>query len=200
MTQHELEKKLNDGSLDPAKMTDGGHDPVRGFKGRASQLLQPPLLHLCPQECASPQREESGLEVYILYRDMMSYGFLETYFTQARRKGVMFIPYEVNSKPKVEVENGRPTLIVRDPILGRDIAVKPDVLALSTGIIPNEGPSLSRLFGVETNQDGFFLEAESKWRPVDFIKEGIFMAGLAHSPAPSRSPSAMAQSGRPNGP
>jgi hypothetical protein len=78
----------------------------------------------------------------------------------------MFIPYEVNSKPKVEVENGRPTLIVRDPILGRDIVVKPDVLALSTGIIPNEGPSLGRLFGVETNQDGFFLEAELGWTAV----------------------------------
>ena len=182
MTQHELEKKLHDGSLDPAKMTsvamiqcvDSREEPRNYCSRLCCTSALKNALHL--------KEKNPELEVYILYRDMMSYGFLETYFTQARRKGVMFIPYEVNSKPKVEVESGRPILIVRDPILGRDIAVKPDVLALSTGIIPNEGPSLGRLFGVETNQDGFFLEAESKWRPVDFIKEGIFMAGLAHSP------------------
>jgi heterodisulfide reductase subunit A len=193
MTQHELEKKLYDGSLDPAKMTtvamiqcvDSREEPRNYCSRLCCTSALKNALHL--------KEKNPELEVYVLYRDMMSYGFLETYFTQARRKGVMFIPYEVDSKPKVEVENGRPTLIVRDPILGRDIAVKPDVLALSTGIIPNEGPSLSRLFGVATNQDGFFLEAESKWRPVDFIKEGIFMAGLAHSPRSITESLAMAQ-------
>ena len=193
MTQHELEKKLHDGSLDPAKMTsvamiqcvDSREEPRNYCSRLCCTSALKNALHL--------KEQNPELEIYILYRDMMSYGFLETYFTQARRKGVMFIPYEVNSKPKVEVENGRPTLIVRDPILGRDIVVKPDVLALSTGIIPNEGPSLSRLFGVETNQDGFFLEAESKWRPVDFIKEGLFMAGLAHSPRTLTESVAMAQ-------
>ncbi|HYQ59864.1 MAG TPA: FAD-dependent oxidoreductase, partial [Desulfatiglandales bacterium] len=193
MTQHELEKKLNDGTLDPAKMTtvamiqcvDSREEPRNYCSRLCCTSALKNALHL--------KEKNPGLEVYILYRDMMSYGFLETFFTQARRKGVMFIPYEVNSKPKVDLENGRPTLMVRDPILGRDIVVKPDVLALSTGIIPNEGPSLGRLFGVETNQDGFFLEAESKWRPVDFIKEGIFMAGLAHSPRSITESAAMAQ-------
>jgi heterodisulfide reductase subunit A len=193
MTQHELEKKLHEGSLDPAKMTsvamiqcvDSREEPRNYCSRLCCTSALKNALHL--------KEKNPELEIYILYRDMMSYGFLETYFTQARRKGVMFIPYEVNSKPKVDLENGRPTLTVRDPILGRDIAVKPDVLALSAGIIPNEGPSLSRLFGVETNQDGFFLEAESKWRPVDFIKEGIFMAGLAHSPRSITESVAMAQ-------
>jgi heterodisulfide reductase subunit A len=193
MTQHELEKRLNDGSVDPAKMTsvamiqcvDSREEP----RNYCSRLCCTSAL----KNALYLKEKNPELEIYVLYRDMMSYGFLETYFTQARRKGVMFITYEANNKPKVEVENGRPTLVVRDPILGRDIAVRPDILALSTGIVPNEGPSLSRLFGVETNQDGFFLEAESKWRPVDFLKEGIFMAGLAHSPRTLTESIAMAQ-------
>jgi heterodisulfide reductase subunit A len=53
---------------------------------------------------------------------------------------------------------------------------------LSTGIVPNEATQLADMFELELNQDGFFQEAESKWRPVDFIKEGVFMAGIAHSP------------------
>jgi heterodisulfide reductase subunit A len=193
ITQHELERKLNDGSVDPAKMTsvamiqcvDSREEPRNYCSRLCCTSALKNALHL--------KEKNPNLEIYILYRDMMSYGFLETYFTQARRKGVMFITYEANNKPKVEIENGRPTLVVRDPILGRDIVVKPDVLALSTGIVPNEGPSLSRLFGVETNQDGFFLEAESKWRPVDFVKEGLFMAGLAHSPRTLTESVAMAQ-------
>jgi heterodisulfide reductase subunit A len=124
---------------------------------------------------------------------MMAYGFLETFYTEARRKGVIFMTYDVNDKPKVSVQDGHLSLVIKDPILGRDIAVKPDILVLSTGIVPNEGKSLAHLFGVELNQDGFFQEAESKWRPVDFLKEGIFMAGLAHSPRSITETIAMAQ-------
>jgi heterodisulfide reductase subunit A len=60
--------------------------------------------------------------------------------------------------------------------------VKPDLLVLATGIVPNDAQNLADLFGLELNENGFFQEAESKWRPVDFIKEGIFMCGISHSP------------------
>jgi heterodisulfide reductase subunit A len=113
---------------------------------------------------------------------MMAYGFLESFYTQARSAGVIFVQYETDRKPNVTLEDGRPTITAIDPILGRDIILKPDLLVLSTGIEPNEVKRLAGLFGLERNQDGFFQEAESKWRPVDFIREGIFMAGIAHSP------------------
>jgi heterodisulfide reductase subunit A len=182
MTQHELEKKLSEGTIDPAGLAtvamiqcvDSREEP-RNYCSRiccTSALKN--ALYL--------KEKNPAIEVYILYRDMMSYGFLETYYTQARRKGVIFIQYDVKDKPRVSVESGHPSLLVKDPILDRELHVKPDLLALSTGIAPNDGRALAHLFGVETNQDGFFLEAESKWRPVDFIKEGIFMAGIAHSP------------------
>jgi heterodisulfide reductase subunit A len=193
ITQHELEKKIQDGSLDPGTLNtvvmiqcvDSREEP-RNYCSRiccTSALKN--ALYL--------KEKNPNTEVYILYRDMMAYGFLETFCTEARRKGVIFMTYDVNDKPKVSVQDGPLSLVIKDPILGRDIAVKPDILVLSTGIVPNEGKSLAHLFGVELNQDGFFQEAESKWRPVDFLKEGIFMAGLAHSPRSITETIAMAQ-------
>ena len=41
-----------------------------------------------------------------------------------------------------------------------------------------------QLLKVPLNEDGFFLEAHMKLRPVDFATEGVFVAGLAHSPKP----------------
>ena len=131
--------------------------------------------------------------VYIFYRDIMTYGFLETYYTQARKAGVIFVQYEVDQKPQVTVENGRPLISATDPILGRSFQIQPDLLVLGTGIIPSNGRELADLFGVEVNEDGFFQEAEYKWRPVDFLKEGIFMAGIAHSPRSVTESIAMAE-------
>jgi heterodisulfide reductase subunit A len=91
------------------------------------------------------------------------------------------------------VENGRPQISVTDRILGRKVDVHPDLLVLSTGIVPNDVKGLADMFGLEVNEDGFFQEAESKWRPVDFIREGIFMAGIAHSPRSVTESIAMAE-------
>jgi heterodisulfide reductase subunit A len=88
----------------------------------------------------------------------------------------------VDQKPQVTIQNGRPLVLVVDPILQRKIQLQPDLLVLATGIVPNNSKEVTQLFGLEVNGDGFFQEAESKWRPVDFIKEGIFMSGIAHSP------------------
>ena len=124
---------------------------------------------------------------------IMAYGFFETYYTQARQAGVIFIQYEEGEKPRVTVENGRPVITAPDTILGLELNVQPDLLVLSMGIVPNDVRKLADMFGLEVNADGFFQEAESKWRPVDFIKEGIFMAGIAHSPRSIRESIAMAE-------
>ncbi|MDY7035402.1 MAG: 4Fe-4S binding protein, partial [Thermodesulfobacteriota bacterium] len=103
------------------------------------------------------------------------------------------IQYEPGEKPRVTVENGRPVISATDRILGRDLNIQPELLVLSTGIVPNDVRKLADMFGLEVNADGFFQEAEPKWRPVDFIKEGIFMAGIAHSPRSIRESVAMAE-------
>jgi len=182
MTHHELEEKLAHGTLDPKSLTsvamiqcvDSREEP-RNYCSRiccTSSLKN--ALYL--------KEQNPETNVYIYYRDIMAYGFLETFYTQARKAGVIFIHYEVDSKPQVTVDSGKPRISAVDPILGREIIVHPDVVVLSTGIRPNDAKELGELFGVEINQDGFFQEAEYKWRPVDFIKEGVFMAGIAHSP------------------
>jgi len=125
--------------------------------------------------------------IYILYRDIRTYGFKETYYEEARAKGVLFIPYDVASKPEVQAvtENGKDILRinVNDPILGEDLSIDADVLALATATVPSAGKEeLARLFKVPLNEDGFFLEAHVKLRPVDFATDGVFVCGLAHSP------------------
>ena len=193
ITQHELEGKLADGSLDPANLNavamiqcvDSREEP-RNYCSRiccSSSLKN--ALYL--------KEQNPEIDVTIYYRDIMAYGFLETYYTQARKAGVIFIQYDVGEKPNVTVENGKAVISAVDPILGREVVVKPDVLVLSTGIVPNDVAELKDFWGIEVNEDGFFQEAEYKWRPVDFIKEGIFMAGIAHSPRSIAESIAMAE-------
>jgi heterodisulfide reductase subunit A len=123
-------------------------------------------------------------EVMILYRDIRAYGFKEDYYSRARDEGVLFIRYDVDEKPKVSVEEGALTIATGDPVLGEEITIKPDVLVLSSAIVPNENEDLPRLLKLPVGQDGFFMEAHAKLRPVDFSVDGVFLCGLAHYPKP----------------
>lgn len=182
VTQQELEKMIAEKTVDPGQLktvamiqcVDSREEP-RNYCSRvccASALKN--ALYL--------KEQNPETDITIFYRDIMSYGFLESYYTKARKAGVMFIPYEVDKKPQVKVDNGLPQISAIEPILGREIRMEPDLLVLATGIVPNDNKDLANLFGVGVNVDGFFQEADSKWRPVDFIKEGIFVCGIAHSP------------------
>jgi heterodisulfide reductase subunit A len=121
--------------------------------------------------------------VYVLYRDMRTYGFTETWYRTAREKGVFFIRYEEDDKPQVTIDGDSLKVIVSDLILNRKLTLRPDVLVLSSGIHPPiENEDLAKMLKVPLNKDGFFLEAHMKLRPVDFATEGVFLCGLAHSP------------------
>ena len=121
-------------------------------------------------------------KVYIFYRDMMVYGFQETYYTQARAAGVIFIPYRPEEKPDVILDGDSPVVRFEDPILQRPFEIHADALVLSAGIVPSENETVAGAFGVERDEDGFFQEADAKWRPVDFMNVGVFVCGAAHSP------------------
>jgi heterodisulfide reductase subunit A-like polyferredoxin len=122
--------------------------------------------------------------VYILYRDIRTYGFKEDYYEKAREMGVLFIRYDPEREPRVEKGSNGLQVIAHEPILHDDLLIELDLLVLSPGIIASreENERLSRMLKVPLNADGFFLEAHMKLRPVDFATEGIFLAGLAHSP------------------
>ncbi|HET7090372.1 MAG TPA: FAD-dependent oxidoreductase, partial [Anaerolineae bacterium] len=124
-------------------------------------------------------------EVTVIYRDIRTYGFKERLYTEARRAGVRFIHYEFDRKPEVAIGHQPSAISVRvwEPVLGRELELTPDLLVLSTPVVPPPGArDLATRLKVPVDMDGFFLEAHVKLRPVDFAAEGVFMAGMAHYP------------------
>jgi heterodisulfide reductase subunit A len=127
------------------------------------------------------------MNIYILFRDIRTYGFSEDYYREAADNDVKFIRYEPEEKPQVEpaVEEGRPVLRVTLPdyILGQKLALDADYLVLSAAIVPPEdNRNLSQQFKVTLDPDDFFKEAHVKLRPVEFGTEGVYLCGLAHYP------------------
>jgi heterodisulfide reductase subunit A-like polyferredoxin len=120
--------------------------------------------------------------VYVLYRDIRTYGLMERYYTKARNEGITFISYDPEDKPQVSIEGGSVTLSFIEPVTGGRMVLTPDWLVLSAGIVPRGNEELAKLLKVPLTADGFFLEAHMKLRPVDFATDGIFVAGMAHFP------------------
>jgi heterodisulfide reductase subunit A len=121
--------------------------------------------------------------VTVLYKDIITYGFREQYYTEARRRGVLFVRYDDESQPVVESLNGDLRVTVQEPMLRRPMVIEPDLLVLSMAIEPAEGSAeLAQLLEVPLSNEGFFLEAHIKMRPMDFMEEGIFVCGMAHYP------------------
>jgi heterodisulfide reductase subunit A len=121
--------------------------------------------------------------VYVLYRDIRTYGFREDLLYQkARKSGIFFIRFEDNDEPKVTLADGKIMVKTRDILLGREVHLHPDKLVLSAGIIPQDNTILAQQLKVPLNEDAFYAEAHVKLRPIDFSADGIFLCGLAHSP------------------
>ncbi len=126
------------------------------------------------------------LRVVILYRDIRTFGQREALYQKAREMGVLFIRYSASDKPVVEVDaDGGLLITVRDPVLDRRLQIPVDYLNLATAIVPTEGQKqIAQMLKVPLNDDGFYLEAHVKLRPVDFSTDGVFVCGLAHYPKP----------------
>ena len=124
----------------------------------------------------------------MLYRDIRTYGLKEQYFGQARDRGVVFLRYDIDSKPTVELidpenPNSKLRVTTTDPILGKQVVIDADFVALAVSIdAPEQNKELAKMLKVPLNADSFFLEAHVKLRPVDFATDGIFVCGLAHCP------------------
>ncbi|MGD2076917.1 MAG: FAD-dependent oxidoreductase, partial [Chloroflexota bacterium] len=124
-------------------------------------------------------------DVTVIYRDIRTYGFKERLYTEARRAGVRFIHYDFDRKPEVQVDEQSDSIQVNvwEQLLKRNLTLEPDMLVLSTPIVPADGArQLATQLKLPVDSDGFFLEAHVKLRPVDFSADGVFMAGLAHYP------------------
>ena len=121
-------------------------------------------------------------DVYILYRDVRMYGMLEDYYTEARQQGIIFSRYSQDNPPKAEATDEGIMVTFKDHILQRDIVIPADLLALSAGMVAEDTSELASILKLPRNNEGYFIEAHVKLRPVDLANEGVFLCGTAHSP------------------
>lgn len=122
--------------------------------------------------------------VFILYRDIRTYGRREMLYKKARELGVIFVRYEKDHKPAVRVEDGDMWVTVKDHIMLSDIDIHADLIVLAAAIVPRENETLAQMFKLSCSSDNFFNEAHAKLRPVEFATAGVFLAGMAHYPKP----------------
>ena len=128
------------------------------------------------------------MDIYILYRDMRTYGFREDFYRQAADKEVKFIRYEPQEKPQIiagESQEGRPVLKVTatDYVLGSQLEIDADIVTLAAAIVPAPGAKeVGFAYKVNLGMDGFFQEAHVKLRPVEFAADGVYLCGMAHYP------------------
>ena len=180
ITQDEFEDKLARGDLGHVKSVAmiqcvGSRDENRPYCSRIC----------CSEALVNALRikeKTPDVDVVVFYRDLMSYGLIEKYYTQAREKGVIFVRYDLDGKPDVKSEGGKLKLTAREPVVRGKITMEPDLLVLSTPVVPRDEHRLANILSLDLNEDGFFQEAEAKFRPVDCMRDGIFICGLAHSP------------------
>ena len=124
------------------------------------------------------------MQVYVLYRDIRTYGKREDIYTKARELGVLFIRYDLENKPRVRKEGENLSVEVVDPIVQLPVTIPADYLILASAIVPRSHEHLMELYKYNVNADGFINEAHPKLRPVDSLVDGLFIAGLCHHPKP----------------
>ena len=188
MTHLELEEKIS-----------AGDEKVTGARGLVMVQCvgcRNEDRNYCSRICCSEsiknalllKEKNPAMDIYVLFRDIRTYGFKEDYYREAAGQGVKFIRYEPDDKPLVEpgkAEDGRNVLKVTamDYILEKKIELDADIIVLAAAIIPSSGSQeISKLFKVSLGPDGFCQEAHVKLRPVDFAAEGVYLCGIAHYP------------------
>lgn len=183
MTQQELERLI---LVNPGKIAQ-----MNTFV--MIQCVRPPhaAYDYCSRICCTNtvknavriRRLNPKARIYVLYKDLITYGFREQYYTEARSQGVVFVRYDEEHPPIVEAVDGQLQVRITDPSLGDELQLRPDVLALSMSIEPDPSTArLAEMLGVPLSPEGFFMEAHIKLRPIDFLREGIFLCGMAHYP------------------
>ena len=179
LTQKELEERLDRGDeLDNIVMIQcvGSRDDEHPYCSRVCCLN-------AVKNALKIKESNPRANIYILYRDIRTYGFSEVYYQQARDAGVVFIRYEEDRKPEVFEKDGKIGVRVFNHLLDREMELEAAHVVLSAGIVmPESTVDISRMLKVPLNADRMFLEAHAKLRPLDFSTDGVYLCGLAHGP------------------
>ncbi|UCG79575.1 MAG: CoB--CoM heterodisulfide reductase iron-sulfur subunit A family protein, partial [Desulfobacterales bacterium] len=182
-------------------------DPERLKRFKAAVFIQcvgsrEPERPYCSKVCCTQSIKSAvglkelnpDMDMYILFRDIRTYGQREEIYREARSKGIAFIRFSVDQKPEVEITDDKLRVTLVDQMLQMRVQIDADLISLASAIVPPEGNRLlSRLYKLALNEEGFFQEAHAKLRPVDFATDGVYMAGLAHGPKPVEESIAQAQ-------
>ncbi|MFO7688112.1 MAG: FAD-dependent oxidoreductase [Desulfobacterales bacterium] len=130
------------------------------------------------------KKRNPDMRVFILYRDMRTYGEREYLYKKAREAGVIFIRFTLDRKPKVRVDGAKIQVEVIDHVLGQAVEIAADLVTLASAVIPAGDETLAQFFKVPINADGFFVEKHAKLGPSEFATDGVFLCGMAHYPKP----------------
>ncbi|MFC1878135.1 FAD-dependent oxidoreductase, partial [Thermodesulfobacteriota bacterium] len=180
MTQVELTQhleKVPSGSLDQVVM-------IQCVGSRNDE--NPNCSRICCQNAIKNalqiRKDHPDARIYILYRDIRTYGLLEEYYTEARKQGILFFRYTPENPPQVASSQDGVQVTFYDHILNRPLMVTAEMLVLSAGMVAEDTSELASIVKLARTPEGYFMEAHVKLRPVDMATEGIFVCGTAHSP------------------
>ncbi len=183
ITQHNLEEKIAKSGLDTYSLNSVVMIQCVGSREDPNMYCSRVCCTQAVKNALKLKDANPGLPVYVLYRDIRTFALKELAYEEARKKGVLFIKYDVNQKPEVTDKDGQLKVKVYDPVLAEELLIPADLLVLSAAIRPQaDAADLGSKLKVPLNQDKFFMEAHMKLRPLDFVNEGMFMCGLAHAP------------------
>ena len=127
-----------------------------------------------------------NIEIVVIYRDLqMAKKNFEEHYRNIRMDS-MFLRYSLDKPPKIsKAENSEFNFKISlfEYNLKEKVGFHSDLVVLNTAmVVPKENEELSKLLKVPIDQNGFFLEAHVKLRPLDFATDGIFLCGSAHWP------------------
>ena len=122
------------------------------------------------------------MDVFILYRDIRTYGQREAIYSEARAAGVIFVRYSLAEKPEVTARDDGLVVKMKDPILGRLLDIETGLLTLAGAIVPEDNETLAGFYKLPLTEDGFFAEQHVKLGPSQFAIDGMFLCGMAHYP------------------
>jgi heterodisulfide reductase subunit A-like polyferredoxin len=180
MTQLELAAKMQKGELEAPKQV----VMIQCIGSRNDE--NPNCSRVCCQTAVKNalhiKEDYPDAQVFVLYRDIRTYGLLEDYYTEARRQGVFFFRFDPEDPPVAEAGKDGVEVTFTDHVLNRKLNVSTDLLVLSAGVEAEDTEELSSIVKLARTPEGYFMEAHVKLRPVDMATEGIFVCGTAHSP------------------
>ncbi len=181
ITQFEYEQLEREGKLGDAKSV--VMILCAGARGEKFSYCSKMCCSVAIKNALELKTKRPDVEISILYNDIQMPGeALERVYVEAREMGVRFLRFPLANRPQVTANGG---LVVRffNESVGADAELRPDLLVLSTPLVPRDGAKeLSKMLKVPLGQDGFFFEAHVKLRPLDFATDGVYLCGTAHGP------------------